>query len=557
MLPKLVSVQNCSKLQMDYTDRNNNNRYYPCYKSNQVSVGDLRTLAKCVQSVNGQAANSASPTDIYRLQMKTRDFRYDGQYIPTLFMKVFMSEKCEYDRKMVVGQPNTEVMVSRPNTTVLGTQEMLYEYLIYMTKIKNIVDLNICPYFVRVLGGNLRVDFHDILNFLIETTTTTNTPSDIKNNLYRNMSFLYYNDVIASRAPKRPSINDNTKIYPQDAYGRKLVPIDRTTDLLDPIVRDQYSNDTKYGYFVTEGTPNTTTLADFLENGSFSSDNLYIILYQLIMACKTMNMAQLAHNDLHSGNILLEQGKFTEVILTNNWVYRLSSPLRLRIYDFDRGYNKDYYNSALDGLEYASQTNDLIEKRDLIKVIGYFFHDDEKGIKSAMMRSSDPGIIEFRKDLTKILMGFDDDTLLYKFYKKTGRFLEQQDSMGQDIGRNSDIDFSAFPRTFDEMLKMAYDNINPRYKPDYDLCIADPQVEIYHLNTKIFDTHGEILRGELDKLKNNTMKERCILKEQQKLRKPPGQLKTKPRYDKPPSKKGFMSSIFSDLGQYNPYGGQS
>jgi hypothetical protein len=47
MLPKLVKVQNCSKLQMDYKGVE-----YPCYKSNQVSIGDLSTLAKCVQSAN-------------------------------------------------------------------------------------------------------------------------------------------------------------------------------------------------------------------------------------------------------------------------------------------------------------------------------------------------------------------------------------------------------------------------------------------------------------------------------------------------------------------------
>ena len=110
-----------SKKQLDFKN-------YPCEKASDRTVSDLTSLENCVQNIGGIAAKTASPTDIYVLNMKP-NFKYDSEHIPKIYMKLFLS-----------GTDQENVKIRNP----LLDEELLYEYMIYLTKIKDIVGLKRC-----------------------------------------------------------------------------------------------------------------------------------------------------------------------------------------------------------------------------------------------------------------------------------------------------------------------------------------------------------------------------------------------------------------------------
>ena len=477
----------CKKIKLDDLGMAPGVNKYPCNKSNEVSVSDLSSLVNCVDTLSGQSANSASPTDIYRLSMsmtpgnEKTSFLYDGYYISNLYMKVFVTEICD---------PG--------NTTILDQgqrQNMIYEYLLYLTKIKNFTKLNICPYFVNVLGGNLRVEFEDIEEFLHniemvdDISKATLTSSDKTDNLYRNMN------MIINDNNNRPSISSRVYITP-------------SPEIRSEILR----NNVKYGYFITEGTPNTSTLSILLRNmfasGAISENLLYIIIFQILLACKTMYLAKIAHNDLHTGNVLVEQIVSNDCIVTDNYVFPLRSPVRVHIYDYDRGYFEDYKNPILNNIyiSSSSQSNDLVEKRDIIKILSYLF-----------VRSKQPSYFatspsDFKFNIADVLIGdnipvVEKYTRMMDFFTSRGNFLR-----AGDRGSNTDNDFKIFNRSVDDMIVMIYDLISTDNKPPPTFCTdysTDYSTGIYYVMPQIFDTVGNIDTGKLDKLKLSFIAQYC------------------------------------------------
>jgi hypothetical protein len=477
----------CNKLKLNALGLPNNN--FPCDKSNNVSVSDLYSLQNCVKSLSGQGSNSASPTDIYRLNMNNipspRDFKYDGEYIPRIFMKVFNTQLCP---------PFLQ--------TNLENEELLYEYLVYLTKIKNFTTLNICPYFIKVLGGNLMVDFEDIERFLKNVTMIDDitgiilTDNDKTRNLYRNMQY-----VLRQRGG-RPSISNN-------AGGLPSVPGNIQPGTISPI---NLVRDVKYGYFMTEGTDNTVTLDDIITSSSTSLNDLYIIIFQLLVACKTMSMSKLAHNDLHTGNVLVERKVFNDTIVTDTRIFSLQTPVRIHIYDFDRGYLEDYKNTILQSVQFASQSNNLIEKRDLVKILAYFFIRQTASIPMPAARFGlsqvDP---TFRENIANILIGGNQSPgvkaqTMINFYQSRGVFLQR----APNVGSNSPTDFAIFNRSFDEMLNLSYGLIDGANRNINPLCTPKPGSDIYYIKNSIFDKKGNIIQRELEKIKSNSIKDRCV-----------------------------------------------
>lgn len=480
----------CEKYQLDEKGIPQNK--YPCEKSNQVSVSDLYSISNCIDTLSGQSSNSASPTDIYRLDMKRppynppgQNFLYDGDYVGRIFMKVFVTELC-----MPGGVPYPQNLSSRGRLSITTSDELLYEYMLYLSKIKNFTVMGICPYFVKVLGGNLRVDYKDIEAFLtsvkMEEKGIQMINDDKKRNLERNMNFIIY------EAAGRPSITDSSmQIQPNIKLPEIFV-----------------KNYAKYGYFMTEGTPNTQTLDSLVEAGNI--DHLNIIIFQLIVACRTMNLARIAHNDLHIGNVMIETRNLEHVIITDSQQFPLRSPVITHIYDFDRGYLEEYKNSLLekDPIRNASQSNNVLEKRDLVKVLYYIFMN---------MNPAVPAQDRARRHIAEILInnippGTAKLTLLENFYRSRGSFLQTTgvDAKGNlvRVGSNSDAQFGLFDRSYEEMLRVSYDEIEPIYKTSINLCTT--HVPTYFVRQQVFDTKGNIMSNNLEELKESYIKQRCL-----------------------------------------------
>ena len=468
----------CKKYKLDGLGLPNSQNQYPCNKSSQVSVSDLNSISNCVSQILGQPSDSASSTDIYKLIMKTtypndyENFLYEGEYVNSIYMKIFVSELCL--------PSSVPYPVDIPDD-LISRDELLYEYMLYLSKIKNFTKMGICPYFVKVLGGNLRVDYDDIQTFLKSITMLNQDnmqmSDDSKENvLERNMN------VIIRRLADRPSIT-NTSI-----------------DIKDKLPTEIVKNYTKYGYFMTEGTSNTTNLSDAIMSGSLDLNEIYIVIFQLIAACRTMNLSKIAHNDLHLGNVLIERRNYNHTIISDDNIFTLLSPFVLHLYDFDRGYLEGYQNSLLryDGLIDASQSNDLLEKRDLVKVMYYIFQ-----------LLPNP---TFRENISEILIdvnlmaniGVTKTRILENFYDEAGPLLKAD---GGIRGSNFYYDFAIFNRSYEHMMYLAYDLIDAKYKNYTSICSVP--FPTYYIRSDVFDDKGNIISQNLETLKSNYIKDIC------------------------------------------------
>ena len=476
-----------------FTDRVNLTLgYYPCEKANMVSVSNLLSIINCVKKLRGQPSNSASPTDIYILDMNS-NFLYEGEHVKTIYMKIFIS-----------GMDSNTTTI-RPSNSNLDNQ-MSYEYMVYLSKIKDIVKLNICPYFVKVLGGNLKVRLFDLATLLYNRLPGNQTNIEIFNRFFRNMNYVY------TYTKDRPSIENPvspTDLFPDEKLQNSLINAD-------------------YGFFMTEGTQNTITLEQYINyNLDQPIDYFNIILFQLIVACRAMNLAKLAHNDLHHANILVEEVKGLDkcCFLTNdgknNKIYAITTPFRIRIYDFDRGFiNGDhpYDNPIAGSLNRYSMSNNLVQKRDLAKCLSYFFINSKfyRLPGSVLQKDYHPPVYtsqrKFLENIANVLIKDSKDPFndLKAFYDESGNFLRKSPTMG----RNEDSDFAIFNRSWDEMLDKAYDLLPSYVKYDLttrkgELCDDIRDFNVYYMFPQTFDEEGTIKLRELEKIKYSIIKDVC------------------------------------------------
>jgi hypothetical protein len=328
----------------------------------------------------------------------------------------------------------------------------------------------------------------------------------------------------------RPSITSDRKNSSYDLHRNYLM----TRSGVD--IKKVLSS--SYGYIMTEGTPNTISLESWLEKVhkdvitkrwleeeeeeeeeevhkdviTEEEKILYVILFQIIMACKTMQLAKIAHNDLHFENILLEtkvesdKNCFIVNNGRNNVFYTLRTNQCIHIYDFDNGYNggrTPYDNEYLKCKKFRdnSYTNDLLYYRDLVKVISYFFNNDNMDLNYLFPN--------FGKNVANILIdGVDNYEQLVNFYRTSGNFLYNPDTQ---TGRTKESEFKLFNRTFDQMLDLTYDLIDPEYKISIsNICDSTPSYNIYYVFPETFDQEGMVLTDKLSNIKNYVVKNNCI-----------------------------------------------
>jgi hypothetical protein len=137
------------------------------------------------------------------------------------------------------------------------------------------------------------------------------------------------------------------------------------------ILNEQIS---KHSTKLTRLLQNTYTYADPKDFGKI----LFPIIFQIAVACYSMSLSKMVHNDLHSGNIFVEQlsDPVTSIYVINNKKYTIKSEFKVYLYDFDRSYCERFGNNPLltgDKCEYNSQCNEYIENKDFIKSMCYFY----------------------------------------------------------------------------------------------------------------------------------------------------------------------------------------
>lgn len=395
------------------------NFYSNCSNLNVANVVDINGIVNCASNLRGQNSDSTSPSDIILFDF-VPNTNYNGELITKGFQKLFVTNYDELVRKYP--NPVTNKGIINYNSYKRLFDILLYEYYIYMDKIKPLVEKNINPHFIKVLGGNLDVSVQNLKRYILDKAITRNDL--VKNttlginactvNIIDNFIFMLH------ELNNRKSLTKNT--LSSSLGGNKAYFSDPNTP--KSLYNNMYVvlNDAKYGFILTEGVDVgvVDTFTDFLNlplNKSVfvSSFNrlvrkhsnraeilpyAYYLYFQIFSACYAMYLTGINHNDLHSSNMWIKKTEphINEYHLGNK-VYRVLVDYKIMVYDFDRSYCESYnnlkpYNNVFSQFSQNNPAvrNSLFLFKDILKVSLELYNDfntaDEKNDFLGILSSS-------------------------------------------------------------------------------------------------------------------------------------------------------------------------
>lgn len=352
--------------------------------SNLLTERDLvnsENIVSCISSLSGVRADSASPSDIYILKFKNGTV-FQGESVDIGFQKVFISKA--------------------PGNISKSRRALKYELEVYRL-IKILLINNVNGHFVKPLGGvKGGITFEQLIRYIQNFTNLTEKEAIYT--LTRNTNIMYY------EKKNRPSIDDKERIYlyRKDvsnfeygfilSEGLKKIKYQKRTNLIDDIQSfwNFYKN-IKNGEVMTlndlisfykklENLKNESIkqgkLDEYLKSPINTMDNTVItiifnMLFQCATACYSLFINGISHNDLHTGNVLVKKTEPTvyKYNLPNGEKYEVKSNFCSLLFDWDRAYaNMLGENKFLDGsLSLYNQTNNVIEQRDFVKLLCYFY----------------------------------------------------------------------------------------------------------------------------------------------------------------------------------------
>lgn len=165
---------------------------YPCKILNESSVSDLYSFKTCIDKIEGINSYSGSITQKLKIYKNNEN----------IYMKMFISEipdtiKSLKDTKLKDKETGEMKKFNYDEASFQNMfSNLLYEQFIYKNYVNKLVDNNICPFFIRMLGSQTNVNIYSMLNFLDKKLIDTNgniIPYEtIQNILLRNTSIMLY-----------------------------------------------------------------------------------------------------------------------------------------------------------------------------------------------------------------------------------------------------------------------------------------------------------------------------------------------------------------------------
>jgi hypothetical protein len=298
---------------------------------------DVCKIDKYIKDVKGLRTGS-SPTDAWIITLKNNVVDKNGNKINKAFLKIY-SNLSFFDKYYDVDFKNLKQAV----------EGLTYETKIYRYIVTPLVDLGICPNFIRFLGSGIMCSYDNLYNMLLNNYYKSNkkvSPEKIAKKLKRSI-----NNNILNYQDKNFSLDDSRKYSIENNYE---------------------INDLYFDINLTETFDNATSFHDILRKPDIQERNIYNILFQIFAACYSMSLSKMIHNDLHSGNIMvrtLNQPK-TLVYFINNKKYVLKVKYFVHIYDFDRAYAQRLGdNEGVKLYDVFSQNNEVIDNKDMLKIL--------------------------------------------------------------------------------------------------------------------------------------------------------------------------------------------
>lgn len=303
-------------------------------------------LTRYVDKITGAVSNSASPTDIWFLEM------VNGK---KGVLKIFVNDNL-YNRLNLRFFRGT-----KQRQPITGLK---YEMEIYKLINSNIINSGMCVNFVKMYTGTNECSFEKLANLLHEKGETgwflnQTAESKLANNILT-MTKLLGN-------VKRQSI---TGTLSQLAVSSRIKDT-LMEDIKSYILSDIYSRSDTLSYILTENTGKQNVAEWF--NYINSEYEVWSVIFQIIVACSSLSMFGITHNDLHIGNILIETlpAPLKVSYIIEDEYFTFYTMYKIRIFDYDLSYSNDLgKNEYLDSI--ATTRNQFISNYDICKVLSYF-----------------------------------------------------------------------------------------------------------------------------------------------------------------------------------------
>jgi hypothetical protein len=361
LIPNINVRYSLSPISKSYERRS---KLDPQFCSNLTEFSDICNISTCIESVEGLASNSVSNTDTWVVNFKNR-VNYDRSSIKKGFIKLWLSRTCvEYKLTKVFNKnfPNRTEKNKLIEKHLEEIDSLNYEAKVYRDIVKDLVDSNICPNFIRFLGLGQNCSFSSVSGML---ESTLGTKKDIA--FYRNVLLLIRSEGLNRRSTTDISsiseyLNNTTK---QIADDKKFASLQTVTD------------NSTFTVLLNEAIKSGTKSWDAYAPGLFNNDNTLNIeisrlLFQLMASIYAMSLSGLTHNDLHQKNAYVEECDRKQVsYVYGGQTFNFETKYVVKVFDFDRSYNKRLKdNEILETYCYASQCNKYIPNLDAMKVMG-------------------------------------------------------------------------------------------------------------------------------------------------------------------------------------------
>ena len=308
-----------------------------------------------INTIHSLPSNSTSLTDTYILYLKNLFRESESQPINEVFIKLFIPSE---DRA-----------------------ELSYEMEVY--KITNqLINLNINPGYTYVYNNanNCTYDnIFDIFNnklFFIPPPLggsgvgTFSEITDLERKFNRNIWFI---------------INEIETESGKDKYGKRPALHEEGKYIEEVLNPKSY----KFNFIVMQSHADKIELRNFVKTYKDTPDfreNMFHIFFLISTALYAFSLSGCVHNDIHYGNIFIEELKEIEksILCINGIYFMIQCKYKVYIYDFDRSYCKNLGdNVVLNYLcEFDFQCNEWYDNLDFVTLVCFFtdyktlFHDE-------------------------------------------------------------------------------------------------------------------------------------------------------------------------------------
>lgn len=381
-----------------------------CESMNFHNIVDVNSVVRCARNIQGKSSNSASPSDLLFFNFPENS-TYNGEEINGGFQKVFISN---YSQLLEMHRDEiSNLNIVDVNKIERYTNALLYEYYVYIEKVRQITEKNVNPHFIKVLGGAQSASYENIRNFIINHVNpevrvllqTNINPNEgiiqdqLKTNFVDNFIYMIHN--IRNR-PSLTKTNGASSLINNARYFNAGQPLPLYNNILNFIDQVRYSFiltervimyhevDTLDDFYnipvgesitldnflsVLDNTQNYGSNEEIIKASEFS----YFFYFQIISACYAMFLSGVNHNDLHAGNILIKRVEnIVNEYFINGIRYRIFTDFSAMIYDFDRAYTSDFMEHY-DNEIHTGSPNELLKNtihplKDIVKVLFYFLN---------------------------------------------------------------------------------------------------------------------------------------------------------------------------------------